>query len=693
MNKYLLEIGVEEMPAQYSASSLEQIENLFDVILKENNYNGYKLKTYISPRRLSIIVYNIDDNRDIKTEKIKGPAKSIAFDGKNEPTKALLGFLKSKNVNIKDIYTEKLGEQEYIFADIKINVDSFEDMIKKEVPTIIKSINFPKTMKWGGRDIKFVRPIRWIVSLYNDKVVSFDFEGIKVSNQSSGHRFLGQKTVLINSVDEYVDTLKKNYVLVDHRERKSIIRFESEKLAKSIGGKIQDDEAIIDQVTNLVEYPTPLLGTIKDKYLDLPDEVIITPMKDHLRYFPVMNDQNNLMNHFITVRNGNSDYIDIVRRGNERVLDARLEDAVFFFNEDKKKKFDQYVEDLKEITFQEKLGTLYDKSIRNKKLAEKICQDLQVADSTQDAVKRAAYLSKADLATKLVIEFTELQGVMGRIYSELSGEDKNVSNAIFEHYLPRFNKDELPKTTAGAILSLTDKMDTLCGLFAVNIRPTGSQDPFGLRRAALGIISVILNNNMDISLSELIKDALYNYVNLNELMFDYEEVYEAITSFIKTRFEIMMLDMSYDKKYIKAIMNKDEILNLQNIKSDLNKLQEAAENYDLSNISESYNRINNILKNKTFDEVEIDTNIMDEEENTVFEDYKKAYEQIKLFNEDDYLNKFKSLDSLSESVKVFFDNIMILVDNVRIRNNRLNLIKKLKELYESVTDFSAIEEV
>ena len=326
-NRYLLEVGTEELPASYSKLAIEQFKNAFEKLLNENSYKDFEVNVYTTPRRITTIIDNIIENESIEKEEIKGPSKAICFDEDGNPSKALQGFLKSKGLSLDDIFYKELGGTEYVFASVEHKSLSFTELIEANVESIIRKIVFPKSMKWGGRDLRFARPIRWIVSLYNDKVVKFNLEDIRVSNLTNGHRFLSRKDIEIPDAHDYMKIMEDSFVIVDNSERKARIRLESERLAKSVGGSTQNDEAIIDQVNNLVEYPTPLLGTIKDQYLELPDEVVITPMKDHLRYFPVVDSKNRLMNHFITVRNGDDKYIDIVRKGNEKVLAARLEEV------------------------------------------------------------------------------------------------------------------------------------------------------------------------------------------------------------------------------------------------------------------------------------------------------------------------------------------------------------------------------
>lgn len=692
-NRYLLEVGMEELPASYSKLTIEQFKNAFEKLLNENSYKDFEVNVYTTPRRITTIIDNIIENESIEKEEIKGPSKAICFDQDGNPSKALQGFLKSKGLSLDDIFYKELGGTEYVFASVEHKSLSFTELIEANVESIIRKIVFPKSMKWGGRDLRFARPIRWIVSLYNDKVVKFNLEDIRVSNLTNGHRFLSRKDIEIPDAHDYMKIMEDSFVIVDNSERKARIRLESERLAKSVGGSIQNDEAIIDQVNNLVEYPTPLLGTIKDQYLELPDEVVITPMKDHLRYFPVVDSKNRLMNHFITVRNGDDKYIDIVRKGNEKVLAARLEDAKFFFNEDRKKNLEDYVEDLKTIVFQDKLGTLYDKTIRNMKLSEKICNDLNVGEETLETTKRAAYLSKADLATKLVVEFTELQGVMGKIYAKLSGEPVGVQEAIYEHYLPRFAQDSLPTTTAGVVLAMADKLDTISGLFSIGTKPSGSQDPFGIRRATLGIINIVLEKSLDISIDSLVEETLYNYVNVNELKFDYDEVKKSVLDYIETRFIGILQDNNYNINLIKAVMNKNKDLNLLNIKQSLAKLDSIKDSNEFVDAIAAFRRIYQISKGKEFEKVDPNQDIMEESEKELFNLYSDLKTKNINLTEIDIVEAIKVLARFKSSIDKFLDSTMVLVDNKLIKNNRLSLISLVLNEFNSVLDFKEIEEI
>jgi glycyl-tRNA synthetase beta chain len=494
--KYLIEIGVEELPARHINGALKQFENNAIEVFETERIHFDGIKSYATPRRLTLIIDGLDERQSDLNEKVKGPAKKIAFDSDDNPTKALLGFMRGQKIDISSIYTEDFKGEEYVFANISKPGKTIQQILSEDMPNIIKSINFPKSMKWGGKDIRFSRPIRWILSILDDKILEFELEGIQVSNITRGHRFLGSSRIQIESVEDYVEKLRDNFVIVDQEERLETIKYGSGKLVKEKGGNLQKDEELLLEVSNIVEYPTPIIGRIKEEYLKLPKDVVITPMKEHLRYFPVLDDKERLLPYFVTVRNGNEDHIETVIKGNEKVLGARLEDAKFFYMDDIKKPLESYVDELKKIVFQEKLGTLYDKTKRVEKLGVKIGEALEVGGETEKNVERAAFLSKADLVTKLVSEFTELQGKMGMEYAKISGENEIVSLAILEQYLPRFAGDSLPTTTAGAVLSIADKLDTIVGLFAIDIHPTGSQDPFGLRRQALGIINIILDKKI-----------------------------------------------------------------------------------------------------------------------------------------------------------------------------------------------------
>lgn len=688
-NKYLLEIGVEELPARFIGNALAQLENNMKNLLKEQRIEYESIETYATPRRLVLIIEGLGDKQETIEEKIKGPAKGIAYDEKGNPTKALQGFMRGQGIDIDQISFQDYNGEEYVYANVVKNGKMTEDVLSKNMANIIKSIVFPKSMRWGGKNIRFARPIRWIVSLYNESVVPFDLEGIKVGNITRGHRFLGSSHIELNSVDEYFKILEENYVIVDQNKRKDIIKYGSERLAKEKGGNLLMDAELLEEVTYLVEYPTPLIGRIEDEYLQLPVDVVITPMKEHLRYFPVVDDKGRLLPYFITVRNGNEKHIDIVTKGNEKVLGARLEDAKFFYYEDIKKPLEDYVEELNNIIFQEKLGTLYDKTIRVQKLAEKIGNYLEVGQETKKNIERAAYLSKADLVTKMVDEFTELQGKMGMEYAKQSGENEIVSLAIYEQYLPRFAGDQLPTTTAGAILSIADKLDTIAGSFAIGIQPTGSQDPYGLRRQALGIINIILDRKLNLNLGDIVDFALYIYVDENSLVFDYENTKQEILEFFNGRIKNIFSDMGIRYDIIDGVLST-ETDDVYDLKLRADKLNDYIENKGLEEVLTTFNRVINLGEKASSTEVKREL-LVEEEEIELYEAFNSVEDKvITWLNKKEYDKALEQFIALREPVDNFFDHVMVMVDDEELRENRLSLLSKIAETMLMICDLSKI---
>lgn len=688
-NKYLLEIGTEELPARLIDGALEQFKTNTEEMLKDERISYENIEIYATPRRLVLIVEGLADKQDTLEEIVKGPAKRIAYDDKGNPSKALQGFMKGQGVELEQIEIKEHNNEEYIYANVVKEGYKTEEILIKNMVGIIKSIAFPKSMKWGGKNLRFARPIRWLVSILNNELIPLNLEGIEASNITKGHRFLGSDHIEINSVDEYFDLLKENYVLVDQKERKEIIKYGSERLAKEKGGNILVEEELLNEVTYIVEYPTPLIGRIKEEYLELPIDVVITPMKEQLRYFPVVDDNNRLLPYFITVRNGNEEYIDTVIKGNEKVLAARLEDAKFFYKEDIEKPLEDYVEELNYIIFQEKLGTLYEKTIRVQKLSEKVGNFLGVGEETQKNIERAAYLSKADLVTKMVTEFTELQGNMGMEYAKKSGENEIVSTAIYEQYLPKSATGILPTTTAGAVLSIADKLDSIVGYFAVGIQPTASQDPYGIRRQALGVINIILDKRLNLSLENIIDFSLYIYVEKNSLVFDYKQVKFEIMEFFKGRIKNMLIDKGIRYDIVDAVISTgiDDIYDL-NVKAD--KLNKYLIKEGLTDVLFTFNRVANLAEKSSLNDVDPDL-FVEEEEKVLYEVFYNIEEKVlNWLNKKEYDKALEQFIVLKEPVDDFFDNVMVMVDDEDIKENRLNLLGKIFETMLMICDLSKL---
>jgi len=687
--RYFLEIGVEELPARFIDDALIQLKNNFENTLNDNRIKYENIVTFQSPRRLAIDITGLESQGESEEVTIKGPAKRIAFDEDNNPTKALEGFIKSQNVKLEDIFIETVNNEEYIFIK-KINAGKqLEDVLRENIASNIKNISFPKSMRWGGKNIKFARPIRWIVSLLDDEIMEFDFEGISVSNITRGHRFLGSQNIVIKEIGEYKELMRKNYVIVDPQERKDIIKYNSQKLAREKGGNVLKDDDLLNEVTNLVEYPTPIMGRIKEEYLNLPFDVIVTPMRDHQRFFPCIDDKNRLLPYFITIRNGDDKFIETVIKGNEKVLGARLEDARFFYNEDIKYPLETYVEKLKRLTFQEKLGTMYDKTIRLQRLSGKIADYLEVGDETKKNILRASYLSKADLVTKMVTEFTELQGKMGMEYAEKSGENKIVSQAIYEQYLPRFSQDNLPSTTAGAVLSIADKLDSICGLFAIGIQPTGSQDPFALRRGALGIINIIIDKKLNVSLRDLIDFSLYIYIEENNLACDFNKVRTEIFGFFMARVKNMLTDQKIRHDVVDAIISTGTD-NIYDIVIRAEKITNWLEDERAQKTIVSFDRLT-ALSDKAISS-NVVRNLLSVDELELYDAFNKIEDKVDTYiNKKDYDKALNELGHLSDPINRYLDNVMVMVDDDNIRNNRLALIKLIRDKSLNICDLSLIQ--
>lgn len=684
MSRLLFELGVEEMPSRFMKSTINQIENATKKLFLENRISFEEIKINATPRRFILLVEGLSDRQEDLEEEVKGPSKKISFDEDNNPKKPLEGFLRSKNLSVDDIYFKTIGKDEYVHAKIKEEGKETKEILKTIIPNIILSINHPKSMKWGGKNLKFARPIRWLLTLFNNEALEFDLEGIKSSNITRGHRFLGESKIEINTIEEYFEKLEKNFVIVDQDKRKAIIKEQCRNVAKDLNGTLLEDEDLFDEVSYILEYPTAFYGDFDKEYLKLPKEAIITPMKEHQRYFPVVDSNGNLLPNFITVRNGDSYKIENVKKGNEKVLEARLSDALFFFKEDTKKDLESYFEKLDQIVFQEKLGTIKDKTLRIRAISAKLNKLINL-NLDDEKINRVSKLFKSDLVTNMVFEFTELQGVMGREYAKLNNEDSEVCEAIYEHYLPRFAGDELPKTKLGVALSIADKIDSICGFFSLNIKPTGSQDPYALRRQALGILNIIIDNEIDIDLKEIIS------ISLEELKhdFDKEKVLDEILDFFRLRFKNILEDLNIRYDVIDSIIDLDA--NFFNLRLRALKLVNVIDNNDTQEALVAFNRVNN-LASKLESKKDIDESLLKEdEEKKLFDDYKLINNNvINLLENSDYDKALVEFIKIKTPVDNMLDNVMIMDKDEAIKTNRLNLLRTISDLMLQICDLSKI---
>lgn len=685
MNNYLLfEVGVEELPSRFVSSTLDQIKSNLTKMFNENRIEFSDIKTYGTPRRLTFIVENISERQSNLEEEVKGPSKKIALDADGNFTKPALGFMKRKGLKEEDVVFKTVGKDEYIFGTIRQEGKETSEVLKTILPEVVKNVTFPKAMRWGGRNMRFARPIRWMVTLLNDNVLEIDLEGIKSSNITKGHRFLGQSEFEVNSLEDYLTKLEENFVILDQDKRKEMIRKQCIEVAKSLGGEVEFDEDLLEEVTYLVEYPTAFYGEFNEDYVKLPKEVVTTPMQQHQRYFPVVKD-GKLLPNFIAVRNGNDYRIDKVKAGNEKVLVARLEDALFFYKEDTKKNLESYIEKLKSVVFQAKLGTVYDKTLRIENLSSNIIDLLNLQQDKEDA-KRAAKLCKADLVTGMVFEFTELQGIMGREYARVSGENEAVCEAIFEHYLPRFAGDILPKTNAGIALSIADKLDSIAGFFAIGIQPTGSQDPYALRRQALGVLNILMDSKLDISLKELVELELNNYSNLE---FNKEEVVNSIMEFFKERIKNLFRDLGIRYDVIDAVLSS-EINDISDMHLRATELNNWLDKDELVEMLTAFNRVSTLAQKAVSSDVN-EQLLTEDAEINLYKEFNNIKVKVKeLLNDKKYSEALDSFASLRPSIDAMFDSVMVMDKDEAIKNNRLGLLKQIYDTMLSICDLSKI---
>ena len=685
MNNYLLlEIGVEELPSRFGQTTLDQIENNLSKLLKEERINFDNIEKYATPRRLTFVIKNLADKATDLEEEVKGPAKKIAVDADGNFTKPALGFMKSKGLDPENVYFKQLGNAEYLFGTIKQEGKHTSEVLKTIVPEAIKNVTFPKAMRWGGKNMRFARPIRWMVALLNNEILDIDLDGIKSSNITRGHRFLGEREFEVNSVEEYFEKLDKNFVILDQHKRKEMIRKQAVEVAKSLGGEVELDEDLLEEITFLVEYPTAFYGEFDEEYVKLPKEVVTTPMKEHQRYFPVLKD-GKLLPNFIAVRNGDSNRIDLVKAGNEKVLRARLADALFFYHEDTKKPLESFVDKLQTVVFQAKLGTVYDKTLRIEKLSQVILNELNMTESKENTL-RAAKLCKADLVTNMVFEFTELQGIMGRDYAQVSGENEEVCQGIFEHYLPRFAGDILPETNTGIALSIADKLDSIAGFFAIGIKPSGSQDPYALRRQALGILSILLDRKLSVNLNNLINAALDNYSNLE---FNKEEVASQIVEFFVERVKNLFKDLGIRYDVIDAVLNNnlDDISDIHTRALELNRWLQKDE---LVEMLTAFNRVATLAEKATTDIVK--ENLLKEDaEIKLYNGFKEIKSNVEsLLLDKKYNEALDAFATLRPLVDNLFDNVMVMDKDEAIKENRLGLLKQIYSTMLTICDLSKI---
>ena len=662
MSKYLLEVGTEELPYKFIPSAIEQLNKGFTTFLNDNKVKFSDVKVYATPRRLAVIVDGLGNKTEDEEKIVKGPIAKVAFDEAGNLTKAGEGFARKNNLSKEDLYIE----DNYVHAKIVIKGKPIAELLQENVPSIFMKLQGSHFMRWGYNDEKFSRPIKWIVSILDENEVKIKIIDKESSNHSRGHRFSTQD-ILIKHPDNYVEEMKKAHVIVDQAERKQIIVEKAKEEAAKLGAVPYYTDDLLEEVTFITEYPVPAVCEFDPVYLDIPEEVTVTVMAVHQRYFALHKD-GKLINKFITMTNYIGDEFKNIKAGNVRVIKARLDDAVFFFKEDTKKPLVDYVEALKGVTFQKGMGTMFDKTQRLIKLSNAIAGDLNVP--TKD-VERTALLCKADLTTNLVFEFTELQGFIGADYARVSKEDDKVVQGIKEHYFPLNAESETAKGIEGQIVGIADKIDTVCAVFAAGKKPTGSSDPLGVRRAALGVIKTILDGELKIDVDKYIKEAL-------KLLPVQRDCADEVNEFFVQRMIIFLAD-KYNKNVLEACSKKNPLKDI----ADYVQRVQVVSGMNSPQLNENANRVIRILKDSTGENVN--------EKYFVEPIEKILYNAINNIDENVNYNKYlEELESLNSTVSKFFEDVLVMDKDENVKNNRIALLSLLKGKYEHLTDFSKI---
>ncbi|MCT2537591.1 glycine--tRNA ligase subunit beta [Aquibacillus koreensis] len=688
VSNVLFEIGLEEMPARFLNDAQKQLETKTKQWLEELRLPYKQVKSYVTPRRLSIVITDLVKKQPDIEEEAKGPAKKIALDNEGNWSKAAIGFSKGQGQSAEDIYFKDVNGTEYAFVTKFIEGKSTTELLPS-FKEVITSLTFPKNMRWSNLSIRFVRPIRWIVALNDEEVIPLEIAGVEASNTTFGHRFLGEK-IEISDASDYENTLKNQYVIVDPGAREKLILSQIDDLKQKQNWDIIVDQDLLNEVRHLVEYPTVFFGTFSEDFLAIPEEVLITSMKEHQRYFPVRSVNGELLPFFVAVRNGDARFIENVAKGNEKVLKARLSDARFFYEEDQKQTIDANLNKLEKMVFQENLGTIAQKVERVVNISKKIAAHLKVDEQIEKNTIRTAEICKFDLVTNMVNEFTELQGIMGEKYARLFGENENVAKAINEHYMPRHSKDNLPSTTEGAIVSVADKIDTIIGCISVGIIPSGSQDPYALRRQALGILQIINVQKWNITLEDLFNLTLTIHASHNIRTRDEKEIRSDVAAFFKARAAFIMKDTNVEQDVVDAVLTSG----IGNFSYAIQKAQLlAAKRQDnaFKEVQEALVRVLNLASKG--EDLGVKEELFENEyEKNLYASYKQIIDEYEKAIANHLVQEpLNILGTLSKPIHDFFDHTMVMADDKKLKDNRLSLLNKIAALIHAFADLNKIQ--
>jgi glycyl-tRNA synthetase beta chain len=684
---YLLEIGVEELPARLAGPLVAQFRELGERMLQENRIAFEEVRVYSTPRRITLLVKGIAGVQTDLVEEVKGPPRRAAFDEAGQPTKAAHGFARGQGVAVSDLVVRATPAGEYVFARKRIQGRPTAEVLREQIPALIGGLSFPRPMRWGNLDFRFIRPIRWLVSLLGDEVVDFELSGLRPGRLTFGLRNFHPDPIELRNTEDYLERMREASIIVDQERRKEVIRKALEDEAARLGGRVVPDDDLLEEVTHLVESPLPIVGEFDPRFLRLPPEVVITPMKEHQRYFPVWDENGRLLPRFIAFANGPVDR-ELVRRGNEKVLRARLQDAEFFYQEDLRTPLEKKIEKLKKVVYLEGLGTVYDRVQRLVSLSRYLCGVLGLTELQREAAERAAYLSKADLVTSMVFEFPELQGIMGGYYARAGGEREEVCRAIEEHYRPRFAGDELPQTKPGAVVAIADKIDGLVGCFALGLEPSGSQDPYALRRQALGILHIALSQGFDFSLRELVARAYENYQGM-ELRYSLAEVEDRLEEFFRVRLRGLYLDRGYPYDLVDAALGPSSD-RIQAVRGRLEALAAVRQEPEMDSLLTAYTRASRLARQG--EGREVDPGLFREpEERELYDSWLRIKDDLLcLVAGGKYREALLTGARLTEHLDRFFDRVMVMVEDEALRKNRLGILKDIAATLRMLGDLDKI---
>lgn len=688
MKRLLLEIGAEEIPAGYIRPALEALSEKLSRMLTDARIAFGSVQTFGTPRRLAIEIQGVAERQTpLKTE-VTGPPARVGFDEEGRPTIAAQKFAEKVGLPVGKIGVTETPKGKYLYALKTEKGKNAKTVLKEILPGVILSLPFPKTMKWGTLAVEFARPIQTVLALLGDQVIGFAIGNIQSGRRVLGHPFMAPGLVKLPDADRYRETLNSAYVMPDMEERRAVIREKVGWLAADMNGKVLPDEELLDIVTNLVEYPVPVVGKFDEKFLELPQEILITAMREHQKYFAVVREDGSLMPFFIAVNNTEARDMGLVAKGHERVLRARLEDARFFYTSDVAGSMDAWVEKLKGVLFQAKLGSVYEKVKRVQSMASYLADAAGEGDSFRNQVSRAAWLCKADLVSQVVVEFPKLQGVMGRVYAEKGGEPAPVAAAIEEHYRPTHSGGALPETRAGALLALADKLDSICGCFSVGLVPTGASDPYALRRQGIGIVQIMLDQQLDFSLGEAIKKS----VALFQEGTDVEAVAGSVHAFLRDRIAHILAEQGFQRDVIAAV-TAVSIDHLPHVWKRVNALENLKKVPDFDPLAIAFKRVVNIIrKSEGFEARQVEPSLFAHESETAL--YQAAVDIGKRVAQHLTAGNFNQalldIASMRTVVDNFFDGVLVMAEELELRNNRFALLTMVADLFAQIADFSRI---